>query len=340
MSADSQAPSADFGNPHQQRPDATANEGLSDNATLSPQPSAFSTPYWHCLSVTAPHDTTEAIANFLLELGALGVVEGSRDFQQPATPTTEVQGFFAEDVAGEEMLTALQRYLHDLADFFPHLGAPVPRLTQIANDAWQEGWRDHFPPLEVGDQFLLLPPWESPPKATSRIVITINPSMAFGTGHHATTQGCLEAIALLHEQYGAPESALDLGAGSGILAIALAKLGARSLWATDIDPIALQEAQQNSEANAVVENIQLSDLPVEQLPHPFSLIVANLFSSTLIALAPTLESALRRRGHVILSGIQLDQEIDVLAAYPPPLWNLMKRLPKDDWVTLIMQRGE
>jgi ribosomal protein L11 methyltransferase len=162
--------------------------------------------------------------------------------------------------------------------------------------------------------------------------------MAFGTGHHATTQGCLEAIELLVHQSGPPPSALDLGTGSGILAIALAKLGATQIWATDIDPIALDEARKNSAENQVLTTIQFSALPVDQLPGPFTLVVANLFSQTLVSLAATLSAATALHGHVILSGIQLDQESEVLSAYPSPTWTLVTRFPKDDWITLILAR--
>ncbi|MGE0680515.1 MAG: 50S ribosomal protein L11 methyltransferase [Candidatus Binatia bacterium] len=299
---------------------------------------APNTQHWHCLSLTVPHEATEVIANFLVELGAIGVVEGSRDFQQPATPTTDVQGFFTGEIEGEALVEALTRYIHDLAGLFPHFETPSPQLTKVTNEAWQDSWREHFPPIAVGKRFLLLPPWESPPADTDRTVIVIDPSMAFGTGHHGTTQGCLAAIELLYEQYGAPDRALDLGTGSGILAIALAKLGARRLWATDIDPIALTEAQKNSEANHVADSIQLSDLPIEHLPHPFALIVANLFSATLVSLASTFVSALTPHGHLILSGIQLDQEHEVLTAYSAPAWKLVTRFPKEEWVTLLLQR--
>lgn len=314
----------------------TPGRGLS---STNLKPASLNAQRWLRLSVTVPHETTEVIANFLVELGAAGVVESSRDFQQPATPTTEVQGFFPEEVAGAPLVEALNRYLCSLADLFPQLGTPSPQLATVTNEGWHNGWQAHFPPIAVGKRFLLLPPWESPPTAPDRTVIVINPSMAFGTGHHATTQGCLEAIELLHERYGAPDCALDLGTGSGILAIALAKLGARRLWATDTDPIALTEAQQNSEANAVADSIQFSDLPVERLPHPFALIVANLFSVTLVSLAPTLSSALIPHGHLILSGIQLDQEQAVLTAYAAPAWSLVARLPKEEWITLILQQG-
>jgi len=221
---------------------------------------------------------------------------------------------------------------------FPNLNHAVPHLTEVSSDAWQDRWRAHFPPIEVGKRFLVLPPWQPIPANTARIVIVIDPSMAFGTGHHATTQGCLEAIEQLHDRHGTPDRALDLGTGSGILAIALAKLGARTVWATDIDPVALAEARKNAPVNRVAPFLYLSDSPLEQLPVPFPLIVANLFSTALIALAQTMTTAVDRQGYAILSGIQQNQEASVLAAYSPPLWLLSDRLARDGWVTLVLQR--
>jgi ribosomal protein L11 methyltransferase len=280
----------------------------------------------------------EAVANFLVELGSTGVVEGTRDLSQPQPSTADVQGFFPTEASGLALCEALTRYLTELSVVFPELGQPVPRLTEVTSDAWQDRWREHFPPIEVGQRFLLLPPWETIPTGTDRIVIVINPSMAFGTGHHATTQGCLEAIELLYDRHGAPDRALDLGTGSGILAIALAKLGTQAVWATDSDPVALDEGRKNVTVNQVASVIHLSDLPLERLPPPFPLVVANLFSTTLVFLAPVLSTSVAPRGYAILSGIQCDQESEVLAAYSSSVWHLFNRLARDEWVTLILQR--
>ena len=274
-----------------------------------------------------------------MELGSLGVIESEQDFSQPRTAFTEVQGFFPIEVSGLALRDAFTQHLREILSFFPTLGQPVPRLTEVSNEAWADQWRGHFPPLEVGQRFLLLPPWETSPNASDRIQLVIDPSMAFGTGHHATTQGCLEAIEALSSEYGPFPTALDIGTGSGILAIALAKLGTPTVWATDIDLIALREAQKNGAANQVTDAIHLSDTPVEHLLTPVPLLVANLFSSTLVALAADITRLVSPNGYAILSGIQLDQEADVHAAYLPSRWHLTQRYPREEWVTLVCQRN-
>jgi ribosomal protein L11 methyltransferase len=293
---------------------------------------------WLCLSVQVPHEATEAVADFLIALGSHGVVEGVQDFTFAPQPTSEVQGFFPADTNRSVLCDTLRQYLEDLSVVLPNGERPTPSLTEMSPEAWTESWREHFPPLTAGNRFLLLPPWEPIPASSDRQVIVINPSMAFGTGHHATTQGCLEAIEILCTLHGAPSRALDLGTGSGVLAIALVKLGAQAVWATDIDPIALDEAQKNLDANQADQRVFLSHSPVEDLPGPFSLIVANLFSHTLITLAPVLQTAIEPRGYVILSGIQIDQEAAVRTVYRTPAWHLLTRLVRDEWVTLVVQR--
>lgn len=293
---------------------------------------------WRCLAAEVPHEAAEVVANFLVELGSLGVVEGEQDISQPPTPTTEVRGFFPAEVSGPALHAALVRYLADLSALFPEIGQCSPRLFEVTSDAWQDRWREHFPPVAVGERFVLLPPWEVASRNTDRIVIVINPGMAFGTGHHATTQTCLEAMEYLWERGERPEKALDLGTGSGILAIALVTLGAH-VWATDIDPVALDEARKNIATNAVASSIHLSDRTIEQLPTPFPLVVANLFATTLIALAPTLSATVETQGYAILSGIQSEQEQEVHAAYSPLLWRVKTRFIRDDWVTLVLQRA-
>jgi ribosomal protein L11 methyltransferase len=325
-------------------------QGQSRYLSLSPSPSCqdsldppqgyrpLSHPQrWHRLAVEVPHEAAEAVANFLLELGSQGVAESIIDVSRPETARTEVQGFFSIDRSAEALCEALSYYVRDLAALIPAVDQALPRVVEITSEAWRECGREHFPPLEVGHRFLVLPPWVARPADSTRIVIVIDPSMAFGTGHHATTQGCLHAIEQLWDRGCSAARALDIGTGSGILTIALAKLGAH-VWATDTDPVALDEARKNLDTNKVMPRVHLSDSAIEQLPAPFPLVVANLFATTLIALSPMLSTVVKTQGYAILSGIQSEQEKEVRAAYPPPLWHLSTRLSREEWVTLVLQR--
>ncbi|MGE0824980.1 MAG: 50S ribosomal protein L11 methyltransferase [Candidatus Binatia bacterium] len=302
------------------------------------QPPAPTLQSWLCLSIPVPHEAAETVARVLVELGSIGVIESERDFTEPASSVTTVQGFFPSSSAAEEITAALANALEGIEEAFPGVCKARPQVTEVNSEAWAEQWRGHFPPLRVGYSLRVLPPWESVPNEDSQIVIVINPSMAFGTGHHATTQGCLRAIEDHCRQAGPPERALDIGTGSGILAIALAKFGTPTIWATDIDPIALDEAGKNIVANQVTADIRLSEATPDPLSRPFPFVVANLFSFTLISLASDLARLVTPAGFAVVSGIQLDQESDVLAAYSAPAWQLVTRYPIEEWVTLVLQR--
>lgn len=294
---------------------------------------------WLCLSVTVPHEAVDAVSNFLAERGSLGVIEGEHDPAAPQSPTTILQAFFTADSPGPALRSGLRRYLDQLAQLFPQLDLSQPiRLSTLGSQAWQDRWREHFQPLEVGSRFVVLPPWETTPAQPRRDCLVINPSMAFGTGHHATTRSCLEAIEALCLARGAPSRALDLGTGSGILSIALARLGCPDIWALDTDPVALDEARKNLAANRITSDVRLSLQPLESLSLTFPLVVANLFAHTLIELATPLTRATMPGGHLILSGIQTQQAADVEAAFPPPVWREQSRLVADEWVSLVRQR--
>ncbi len=294
---------------------------------------------WLRVAVSVPTEAVEAVSDLLVELGSSGIAEGEWKPDTPPPAWTLVQGFFPADRDSGALLASLTKHLQRIATEYPALDTSVPECAFIASESWQEHWKTHFPPLPVGQRLLILPPWEVRPAQSEREVIEINPSMAFGTGHHATTCTCLEALEALCDTYGPPTQALDLGTGSGILAIALAKLGTPSVWATDIDPTARQEAQKNAAVNDVATAVHISAASLTDLPAPFPLVVANLFAATLIAFCPALTHILTHAGHAILSGIQSDQAESVLEAFSPPDWTLVEHHSKDDWATLVLRRG-
>src|SRR5436309_7676527 len=180
--------------------------------------------YWE-LTIGVPRELSEGLTNRAWELGALGVVEEER----PGSGAT-LRAFFPETIAASALEDSVRRYLDGLAE----LGfEPVRdlRVAALADENWAEAWRAHFTPRPVGQSLLIVPPWDERP-ANGRIVITIEPGRAFGTGHHGTTAGCLEALEAVVER-DRPSRMIDVGTGSGILAIAAARLGsARSSRST------------------------------------------------------------------------------------------------------------
>src|SRR5204863_9584202 len=147
---------------------------------------------------------------------------------------------------------------------------------------WASSWRRFFNPIKVGRLLWITPPWVAPPKSRRRHVITIEPGMAFGTGTHATTRGCLELIEQLVPRFDLGElSALDVGTGSGILAIALVKLGAAAVVALDNDPVALKAARANVRVNDAGRKIRLARTKLADLDERFGVVVANLTAETI-----------------------------------------------------------
>jgi ribosomal protein L11 methyltransferase len=185
------------------------------------------------------------------------------------------------------------------------------RLATVADQDWGEAWKKGLAPLSVGRVFVR-PSWIEAPPPPGAVEVILDPGMAFGTGTHPTTSLCLAGLSgLLDARPGA--SALDVGTGSGLLAIAAAKLGARPVVGIDNDPIAVEVARENAARNGV--SIRLSADPLDRLGGTFDLVLANILANTLVELAPALAARLAPGGVVLLSGILGPQEDEVRAAY-------------------------
>jgi ribosomal protein L11 methyltransferase len=163
--------------------------------------------------------------------------------------------------------------------------------------------------------------------------------MAFGTGTHTTTRGCLEFLEKVAVCFrGKDFAALDVGTGSGILAIALSKLRARSIWAIDNDPVALKIARENLSFNGVEKNVHLSGAELSRIRKSFSLVVANLTAETILGLADALAQKVAPRGFLILSGILHEQSRAVTRRFGTEGFVLLRRKREKEWVTLLLKR--
>jgi ribosomal protein L11 methyltransferase len=271
----------------------------------------------------------DIVSNFLIERGSPGVV----------IKRNEVQAYFACGGDAGTIRRDVQRFLKGFRSVFPEVG-PVPVRWRVLKERnWNSSWRRFFSPQRVGRAFLVVPPWIKPARRSRRHLIVIEPGMAFGTGTHATTRGCMEFIERVHRTLrGSRLTALDVGTGSGILAIALAKLGAASVWALDNDPVALAVAQENIQRNAATDRVRLSRSPLSRVRGSFRLVVANLTADTILSLAALLGKRVSPKGFLILAGILQPQAKDVLPYFRSDGFRLLKQKKEKEWVTLLLKR--
>ena len=226
---------------------------------------------------------------------------------------------------------------------------PEPRIRFLSETDWAEAWKSRYDVLRVGDRLVVKPTWRDYDPLPDDLVITLDPGMAFGSGLHPTTRLCLEAL----EDYLSPGAAvLDVGTGSGILAIAGAILGACHVLAIDTDPLAVRVARENvvlnqAESSVCVEagtiqiaNQRLSDSANQQAgkSQGWDLVVANILAETIVELAPALAARLAPEGTLVASGIIADRAKSVIAALRKNELALVERRDDGEWVALIVQK--
>jgi ribosomal protein L11 methyltransferase len=206
------------------------------------------------------------------------------------------------------------------------------RIERVDDQDWAQAWKQHYKPIHMGGRLWICPSWCEPPAAAD-INVILDPGMAFGTGDHPTTALCLEWLA---QQELRGTTVLDYGCGSGILAIAALKLGARAAFAVDLDEQSLTVTRENAERNGVAGRLQI--MPPAALPADFQaeLVLANILAGALIELAPRLIAHCRPGGAMVLSGLLAEQAEMVRPHYCPP-FDLTVR-ERNGWIALAGPR--
>jgi len=266
---------------------------------------------------------------------------------QPASVI--VKTYLRADGSASEAQRRLEEGLWHLGQVYPIPG-PVTRV--LAEEDWAEAWKQQYRLQRLGRRTVIVPAWEEYAPAPGEIVIRLEPGMAFGTGLHPTTRLCLRAL----EDHCAPGSdLLDVGTGSGVLAIAAAKLGARSVMAIDADGAAVPIARENVALNGVGGQVTVrhgtlpggDDVPVSFLAGDglelldsgsFDLILINILSHVIISLAPALSARLAPHGTVIAAGLIDTQELLVTQSFEAAGLHVVERAQEKDWVSLVARR--
>jgi ribosomal protein L11 methyltransferase len=280
---------------------------------------------WMTLRISLPFEMVDAVTNFCHEHGSGGVILD--DNQSDAGTIT---AYFSMD-KWDAAYAQLKMYVSSLHEIFPDLAEPVLETSPLKKENWAILWQDNFRAMEIGDSLLVAPPWlDVAPRG--RHLIIIEPAEAFGTGTHETTQGCL---ALLEQATAEVKrlqkrfSLLDVGCGSGILAVAGVKLGASEVRGVDNDPTALDSARRNIALNGVQDDVQLGCSSLRELSEPADIVTANLDPMTLMANRDKLLGLCRH--YLIVSGVPLDQWDQAKGLFGAGKATLKKEIIRSEW---------
>ena len=287
------------------------------------------------LSVEVDAESTEPICEAFRRYGCERIVVEQLG---PATDETRLMvRAYAPNDDTQAKLRADMEVVVRLLGLVRPVGPLESRLLQ--EEDWAKAWRKQFTIQHVGRRVVVCPSWLTYQPADDEIVVNLDPGMAFGTGVHPTTRMCLEALDALVES---GMSVLDVGTGSGILAIAASKLGAVRVTALDVDPVAVKVARENVEANggrALVEVAEGTIRHDPQNPGPeWDIIVANITLNPIVGLASHIVNSLAGGGVAVLSGLLEDQGPAVEEAFDSCGASLKSRATKDDWLTLVFNR--
>ena len=299
---------------------------------------------WYQVTCEVPARLSETVADFLSDLSGCGVCTENRDVDSfstddiPELELSRITSYFALPCQIEDQVSRITTYLTGLSEQSP---LPAPTVTLLGEEDWATSWKAHFKPFEIGQGLLITPSWESLENEEKRAVIVLDPGMAFGTGGHETTRLCLECLEALLVP-ASPDSPnmriLDLGTGSGILAIAAAKLGILQIDAVDIDPQAVAIAAENCLLNGVEGQVRCSTTPLDQLDGDYTIILANILAEELVRLAPEIVSRMKPGGSLILSGILAEREELVREGFDPFSLNFEASLAAGEWRCLHYRR--
>lgn len=293
--------------------------------TKKPQPNPAST--WFEMVIPAHAERVDLLTGALAELGVTGT-----EIREPRPGAAEVV-FYLEATTASAAAAAASA----LTACSPALAAAdIEVRGDVSSKVWTENWRSHFAPVRVGRRLTIVPPWNAEPDG-NRVTIVINPGGAFGTGRHETTWLCLEAV----EHYVRPGMQVaDVGSGSGILAVAAARLGATHVVAVDIDPAAVDATRENAAANGVDDRIVVAEGSIPPTSGvPYDLVVANIYSDTLVALSENLVAITAVEGVLVLSGIEATRSGELEAAFTRHGLVLAARHVRGEWAALVFGRS-
>jgi len=287
---------------------------------------------WLEVSVATDGEAAEAVAESLSRYVYRGVsIEGGPD--GVASGPVVVRAYIPVDERLSDQKRKVEEAIYHLGRIWP---IPSPTFKHVAAEDWTEIWKERFDVLHVTDRLVVRPSWRTYEPAPGEIVILLDPGLAFGTGLHPTTRMCLQVLEHLVDT---GVTVLDVGTGSGILAIAAAKLGASAVLGIDNDPVAVDSARVAVEMNDACESVALACGSLDEAKGSYDVVVVNILARVIEEmLADGLAARLRDGGTLVAAGILEDQAAGVEAALMERGLQIARQLREGDWVCLVARQ--
>lgn len=291
---------------------------------------------WTLIEIMTHSDAVEALSEALTTRGAVGVISRQEE-NDIGTKRVLIEAYFPFQESPAELMREVRRCLRRVR----RVGLPIEpgRITPrvVREEDWTTSWRSFFAPQRFGGRLLVLPSWEPVPEDAPSAVVQLDPGMAFGTGAHASTQLVLRYLVELPVE---GSRVADVGTGSGILAIAAAKLGAAFVAAVDNDPQAVRIAKENIQRNGVAHQIALSVGTLDTLAGTFDLVLMNILASVIVPALPEIRQRLAANGYAILSGITDVEAPDVQAALDENGYETLSQTSHEGWRAFLVRHKE
>lgn len=310
---------------------------------------------WSEISIHTTQEAVEAVSNILHEAGAGGVV-----IEDPYELTKERKSSFGEiyqlnpdDYPEEgviikaylpvnsflgETVNEIKQAINSLMLYNIDLGKNSITISEVNEEEWATAWKKYYNPVKISEKFTIVPTWETYERVSSdELIIELDPGMAFGTGTHPTTVMCIQSLEKCVKQ---GDLVIDVGTGSGILSIAAAMLGAKSVKALDLDPVAVDSAKLNVKLNKVQHVVSVSQNNLlDNIKEPVDVIVANILAEIILRFIDDAYHLLEKDGFFITSGIIQAKKQEVKDALLRAGFIIEETLVMEDWVAFIARKA-
>ncbi|MFH7327013.1 50S ribosomal protein L11 methyltransferase [Desulfurivibrio sp. C05AmB] len=293
---------------------------------------------WLKISIQCPTEQAEAIAALLASCSDSGVEQGYTGFGEDSG-WEEVTVYLEQNDLLNDHLETIHGFLGQMRRQNPAILIPEPQTEVITECDWNAAWKKEFTPLAVAPGLTIKPSWEDYTPQAGEKVIEMDPGMAFGTGHHASTRLALQLLKTIFASPRPPVAILDAGCGTAILAMAAALWGGKEILALDNDPLAVEAAQSNIQRNRLENIVRASATPIGELKTTFEAVIANITADVLLELATVLTDLVRPGGHLVLAGILVGEQANRIEHRFRDLGlNLVANPCQEEWAAFLFHK--